>query len=551
MPPQTETSLPAASAAARTWASARRIAGWCGVNRSASRALPRSTASVYCTRSFVPTERKSATSASRSATSTAAGVSTITPTGTLSAASMPAVRSAAASSATIARVASTSSTVVTSGIISLSCACAAARRIARTCGRNTSGRSRQTRIARQPRNGFPSAVVRKPAGNLSPPRSKVRMTTSCPANAVPIRAYSRTCSSSVGILPRPTTRNSVRSSPIPSARWRTAWSSSSGRSRLARRTRVRPSRVTAGWSTARARSRSSARRRASLRCAFSISAGWGSTCSVPDHPSSTTISPVVTRSSTSRSPTTAGMPIECARIAAWEVRVPCSHAMASTASRSSCTVSDGVRSRATRITGPSAGASTSGSSTPSSRVSTRISTSVRSISRSRSRVLPLVIHSPRHSIIFSSKARSAAKWFSRISRSASPMRSSSSRIMSWASKIRASSGPARSAAWARTAVMRSRAHAIASCSRTISPSTCSGWMAWSEMAGTSHRTTSAGPTATPGETAVPRIVRCGTSPPRTPPRSARRGPRWPPRHPRPRRGSRAGCHTRRRASSCP
>ena len=52
------------------------------MNRSASRALPRSTARVYWVRSLVPTLKKALTSASRSAMSTAAGVSIMTPTGT-------------------------------------------------------------------------------------------------------------------------------------------------------------------------------------------------------------------------------------------------------------------------------------------------------------------------------------------------------------------------------------------------------------------------------------------------------------------------------------
>ncbi len=60
---------------------------------------------------------------------------------------------------------------VTSGIMRCSLAVTAARSTARICVRNISGSSRQTRIARQPRNGFASAWPRNGAGNLSPPRS--------------------------------------------------------------------------------------------------------------------------------------------------------------------------------------------------------------------------------------------------------------------------------------------------------------------------------------------------------------------------------------------
>src|SRR2546427_4572165 len=55
--PHTLAGLPAARAASATILSSRSTLGSCGVKRSASRALPRSTASVYCVRSFVPTER--------------------------------------------------------------------------------------------------------------------------------------------------------------------------------------------------------------------------------------------------------------------------------------------------------------------------------------------------------------------------------------------------------------------------------------------------------------------------------------------------------------
>ena len=115
--PHTLAGLPAARAASATSLSSRSTLGSWGLKRSASRALPRSTASVYCVRSLVPTLRKSLTAASRSAITAAAGVSTITPTGTEGAASTPSRVRFAASSLTIARVRSTSSSSVTRGII--------------------------------------------------------------------------------------------------------------------------------------------------------------------------------------------------------------------------------------------------------------------------------------------------------------------------------------------------------------------------------------------------------------------------------------------------
>src|SRR2546425_640191 len=125
--PHTLAGLPAARAASATSLSSRSTLGSCGLKRSASRALPRSTTSVYCVRSLVPTLRKSLTAASRSAITAAAGVSTITPTGSDAFASTPSRARLAASSLTSARVRSTSSSRVTSGIMTWMSACTAAR----------------------------------------------------------------------------------------------------------------------------------------------------------------------------------------------------------------------------------------------------------------------------------------------------------------------------------------------------------------------------------------------------------------------------------------
>src|SRR6058998_417891 len=106
--PHTLAGFPAARPASATILSNRITLGSCGVKRSASRALPRSTTRVYCVRSFVPTLRKSLIAASWSAITAAAGVSTITPTGSVRAAWAPLCASRSASSATMARVRSTS-----------------------------------------------------------------------------------------------------------------------------------------------------------------------------------------------------------------------------------------------------------------------------------------------------------------------------------------------------------------------------------------------------------------------------------------------------------
>jgi hypothetical protein len=169
--PQTPTSIPASRPARATGAIRRTTAGWKGVYRGASRELPRSTARVYCTRSLVPMEKKSTCRASSGASSAAAGVSIMAPTGTRSGMACPSARSACALSAISARVCSTSEISLMSGSMIRTSPWAAARRRARSCPRKISGSSRQTRIARHPRKGFSSRPMCRKAGNLSPPRS--------------------------------------------------------------------------------------------------------------------------------------------------------------------------------------------------------------------------------------------------------------------------------------------------------------------------------------------------------------------------------------------
>ncbi len=55
-----------------------------------------------------------------------------------------------------------------------------ARSSARTCGRNSSGRARHSRMPRRPRNGLVSAAMPRWGSGLSPPISSVRMTTGLP-----------------------------------------------------------------------------------------------------------------------------------------------------------------------------------------------------------------------------------------------------------------------------------------------------------------------------------------------------------------------------------
>src|SRR5688572_9272829 len=102
-PPQTATARPAVRAAAQTDWMAARIAGCSASSWPASVGCVRSIASMYCVRSLVPIEKKSACAARRAAPTAAAGVSIMIPTGM---SALP--RARGASSRTIARTASIS-----------------------------------------------------------------------------------------------------------------------------------------------------------------------------------------------------------------------------------------------------------------------------------------------------------------------------------------------------------------------------------------------------------------------------------------------------------
>ena len=127
MPPQTPTHLPRERAPSTVCAIRRSTAGLRPSTCGASFGCPRSIASVYCVRSLVPIEKKSASRANCAAMIAAAGTSTMMPTG------MGGTPRLAASSASIAFTSRSSSSVATIGNITLTLPKAAARRIARSC----------------------------------------------------------------------------------------------------------------------------------------------------------------------------------------------------------------------------------------------------------------------------------------------------------------------------------------------------------------------------------------------------------------------------------
>ena len=77
--------------------------------------LPRSTASVYCTRSFVPMLKKSTYFASSGVMTAAAGVSTMMPTCTFSENALPSCESSSFASSTNSRTFLNSATLMTIG----------------------------------------------------------------------------------------------------------------------------------------------------------------------------------------------------------------------------------------------------------------------------------------------------------------------------------------------------------------------------------------------------------------------------------------------------
>ncbi len=74
-------------------------------------------------------------------------------------------------------------------------------------------------MPRRPRNGLSSGAWRRNGSGLSAPASSVRTITRRPSSASAISRSTATCSSSLGGVSRSRNRNSVRSSPTPSAPW--------------------------------------------------------------------------------------------------------------------------------------------------------------------------------------------------------------------------------------------------------------------------------------------------------------------------------------------
>src|ERR1041384_151375 len=136
--PHTITGIPSSNAAPNVRSIPKSTAGCSVRNQSATLSLPRSTASVYWTRSFVPNSKNTTSSAIFSAVIIADGTSIIAPTST-SAKVTFSVASRSVSSSITSRAARTSATSATIGITRLNRPAAAARKIARTCERRRLG----------------------------------------------------------------------------------------------------------------------------------------------------------------------------------------------------------------------------------------------------------------------------------------------------------------------------------------------------------------------------------------------------------------------------
>ncbi len=273
---------------------------------------------------------------------------------------------------------------------------------------------------------------------------------------------------------------------------------------------------------------------------------------VPVRPSRRITWPEAIRAIAPGAPITAGMPRECARIAACEVRVPSSLMTPSTWSRSNCTVIPGESSRATMITFSWVWVTqASSASLPERWRSTRIWIAERSESRSRRRWFPAPDQATRSSRALNSKAVSALSRFWRMRCSTAARKSGSWTIRIWASKIRDSSSPARVRTRSRRAARLSTTASMAKCSRRISDSTSLAGIDRSGTSGNRLSITRAGATASPGETPIPRSVRAGIRTPRT--RRPRAGPGHPRRlrRPVPRPGSGGWRPARPPASSRP
>ena len=190
-----------------------------------------------------------------------------------------------------------------------------ARRMARSCVLKRVGRRNPSLVARTPRKGFASGGRWRYGTCLSPPISRVRMMTGLVPKATRTDRYASICSSSLGGLSRSRNRNSVRYSPTASAPYARAAAASAGPPMLAATsTRLPFPRITSRslyWS----RTSRSCRIARSHASSCTRSSGVGSRITVPLSPSTPRRACSSMPAAAAPSPTTAGMPRACARIA--------------------------------------------------------------------------------------------------------------------------------------------------------------------------------------------------------------------------------------------
>ena len=291
-----------------------------------TRSFPRSAASVYWVRSFVPIEKKSASVGERSTPSSAAA-GHLDHDADLDRGGRAAGRRATSRSS-VQRAAGAPRSSRPSGTSRERGWSAATRSIARSWVRRSSGRARPSRIPRTPRNGFGSRrLVRGTAIGLSAPGVE-RADQQRPA----LQCLRRPRDRPLLLVARPAAwrrsmnRNSVRNRPMPSAPAATAAATSSGRAdvgcHLDRRSRRsvtrRLARGGAGLSDGRRARR--APRSASSRAMVS---GCRVDVHLPRPPSTATVTrPRSTASARAPTPTTAGIPSERASTAACDVGPP-------------------------------------------------------------------------------------------------------------------------------------------------------------------------------------------------------------------------------------
>ncbi len=202
----------------------RSTAGCSGSASAATCSLPRSAARVYCVRSFVPIEKKSASRARIDAVSAAGGH--LDHDADLEGIVEPRRRPRASEPACAA---DSSSAVATIGNITLirmvvprpAGARGAARRATLAARARAGSRARRGTGSSRP-------AARAPGSGLSAPASRVRTSSGRSPSASAAARYAASCSSSSGMVSRSMKRNSVRNRPTPSAPPATAAATSSG-----------------------------------------------------------------------------------------------------------------------------------------------------------------------------------------------------------------------------------------------------------------------------------------------------------------------------------